>query len=157
MTEKPLSLKPLLISFALAILLTLLPMPALFNWMKPLWVMMVLLYWIIALDYRVGIYTAFCLGILLDIFGGSLIGMHALPLIMVSYLAEKLQRPLRLSPILQKSLAMGCFAFIYLLCIYLILGLTDNLPKASVLFWSPIITTAIIYPWIDFILRKYHE
>jgi rod shape-determining protein MreD len=43
-----------LMTLLIALLLSILPLPDFANWARPLWVMMVLCYWTIALEYRIG-------------------------------------------------------------------------------------------------------
>ena len=52
-------------SFMVAIILTLLPMPDWTVWLRPAWVLMVLIYWTMVLPYRVNVGTAWCVGIVL--------------------------------------------------------------------------------------------
>ena len=141
-----------LMTLLIALLLSILPLPSFANWVRPLWVRMVLCYWTIALEYRIGMGLTFSSGILLDILGGSLLGEHAFALCLIIFVTEKLQRQIRLAPIGQQSIIMGVLSFVYLLMIYLFQGMTGHAP-ASFLFWLPMITTGLFWPWVFILLR----
>jgi rod shape-determining protein MreD len=135
-----------------AVVLTILPLPDWASWARPLWVLLVLIYWVLALDNRVGVGVAWLLGILQDILGGTLFGEHALAMAIVIYIVAKLQRQIRVAPLMQQALIIFALSAIYLAIIYLLLGLTHRLP-ASIMFWWPVLTSALIWPWLFIILR----
>ena len=66
--------------FVVALVMELAPWPAGFQAFKPSWLILVLLYWTLALPDRVSIGLAFLLGVLWDIVLGSILGVHALVL-----------------------------------------------------------------------------
>ena len=80
------------LSFFLALVLTILPVPQWVMVFYPQWLLLVLLYWIIALPHRIGLVVAWCLGILLDGLYGTVLGEHALAFTVIAYIAEKLYR-----------------------------------------------------------------
>ena len=73
------------LSFFIALVFSIISLPAFvpvdFGYLRPHWVALVLIYWVIALPYRIGIAVAWVLGVILDILLGSLIGQHAIALI----------------------------------------------------------------------------
>ena len=60
-------------------------LPVELGYLRPQWVALVLIYWVIALPFRVGIVVAWVAGIALDVLLSSLLGQHALALIIVAY------------------------------------------------------------------------
>lgn len=73
-------------SFCIAILLqTILCIPQIWN-IYPSWVLILLMYWIMMSPCQVNIGTGFTLGLILDIILGSILGIHALSLSILSYL-----------------------------------------------------------------------
>ena len=64
------------ISFVLALILGLLPMPAWFENARPEWVALVLIFWVIAMPQRINVGIAWMLGLLLDGFNDTLLGEH---------------------------------------------------------------------------------
>lgn len=142
----------IVVSLFIAVVLTILPLPDWAAWARPLWVLMVLIYWVLALDSRVGVGVAWLMGILLDILGGTLFGEHALAMVVVIYIVAKLQRQIRIAPLMQQALLIFILSTIYLSIIYLCLGLTNRLPS-SFLYWLPVFITALLWPWLFIILR----
>ncbi|MDO4877837.1 MAG: rod shape-determining protein MreD [Neisseria sp.] len=79
-------------SFAVALLIDLMPFPVeSYAWL-PEWTAMMLLYWTINRPQTVGIITAFSCGILLDIGITSLLGLHALSYMLMTFFIHKYQR-----------------------------------------------------------------
>ena len=75
----------IVLSFFLAYLLAIVPFPEWAMNYRPEWVPMVLIYWVMALPYRVGIGSAWCAGLILDILKGSVLGLNAIGLVIVAY------------------------------------------------------------------------
>ena len=51
---------------------------------RPEWVPMVLIYWVMALPYRIGIGSAWIVGLVLDILEGSILGLNAMALVIIA-------------------------------------------------------------------------
>ena len=81
--------------FVVALIMELAPWPAGFQAFKPSWLVLVLLYWTLALPDRVSIGWAFLLGLLWDIVLGSILGVHALVLSVAFYFISKYYLMLR--------------------------------------------------------------
>ena len=75
------------ISFLLAFIVSMLPLPATLNLLRPVFVLLVLIYWVIALPHRYGIVTAFLVGLALDVMTGKMLGMNALLMSVIAYLS----------------------------------------------------------------------
>jgi len=143
----------ILISLIIAMALTILPLPESVASYRPEWVALVLLYWIMALPHRIGINTAWLLGICLDVLKGALLGQHALALTVVAFLMLSLSLRIRVYPFWQQSVMLGILLFIYhslLLWIYDMTG-TVELTWA---YWSPVLLGALLWPWIFIMLRN---
>lgn len=146
----------ILVSFFAAMILTLVTVPNDLPWqfgfLRPDWVLLVLIYWVIALPHRVGVLTAWILGLTMDVLLGSLLGQHALIYLLVTYIAENLYQRLRMFAVWQQSMVV--FALIglaHLLSFWLerLVGSRD---------WSwwlilPAVMSAFIWPWMFLLLR----
>ena len=64
--------------FIVAFVLEIMPWPNDFQGYRPTWVVLVLLYWALALPDKVSVGTAFVVGIIWDLVVGSILGIHAL-------------------------------------------------------------------------------
>ena len=74
------------LTFFLAYFLAIVPFPDWAMDYRPEWVPLVLIYWVMALPYRVGIGWAWLAGIILDILEGSTLGLNAMALVIICLL-----------------------------------------------------------------------
>ncbi|MDQ3494932.1 MAG: rod shape-determining protein MreD [Pseudomonadota bacterium] len=95
------------VSFLLALLLGLLPLPAVLQPLRPYWLALVLAFWVLEDDARVGLGAAFGLGLVADLAFGGLLGEQALRLVVMTFILQRFRTQLRFFPLLQQSLAIG--------------------------------------------------
>ena len=140
------------ISVLIAFLLTALPLPASVNNWRPAWVAMVLIYWCMALPGRIGIGIAWCLGLLLDVQQGALLGQNALGLALIAYFVIQIHKRFRLFPLVQQSCLIGFMIIFYLLIASWVSGIM-GIPPQSWTYWMPAFMSMILWPWLFVILR----
>jgi rod shape-determining protein MreD len=140
------------ITFLVAIILTLLPMPEWTVWLRPAWVLMVLIYWAMVLPYRVNIGTAWVIGIFLDVLNGTLLGEHAFALTVVMYFVVRSYSQLRMFPLLQQGLCIFLFVLAYQFIIFCLQGFMGELPQ-TLLYWLPSISSMLLWPWVYTLMR----
>jgi rod shape-determining protein MreD len=143
-------------TFLVAIVLTLLPMPEWSVWFRPAWVMMVLIYWTMMAPHRVNVGTAWIVGLILDVLNGTLLGEHALVFTMVSYVVIRMHKQLRMYSILQQALWVCGLGFFYEVVIYCIQGFIGALPNTW-LYWMSCFTSMLLWPWVFVVLRDYQR
>src|SRR5579885_2555535 len=103
----------IIVTLFIALVLALLPMPEWTIWLRPAWVLMVLIYWSITVPGRVGVGTAWVMGIIMDVLNDTLLGEHALAYTMVIYFVSRMHIRLRMYPLLQQGLSIWAFVFLY--------------------------------------------
>jgi rod shape-determining protein MreD len=140
------------LSFLIAFILTLLPMPSWTVWLRPAWVLMILIYWTIAAPLRVNVGVACVTGIFLDVLEGTLLGEHALALIVVIYLVTRMYSRLRMFLLLQQGMIIFFLVLLYQFILFCIQGFLGTLPT-SWLYWSCSLTSALLWPWVCSMLR----
>lgn len=94
-------------SIVLALLLTLLPLPAPLGPLKPFWLGLVVIYWALEAPERMGLGRAFALGLAGDLLSGGLLGEQSLRLVAIAFIVLRLRSRLRFFPMLQQSLAVA--------------------------------------------------
>ena len=73
-------------TFVVALLLSVMPMPAMLELGRPMWLAMVLAYWVMALPHRVGLLTAWVAGLAIDVLYGQIFGQHALVMTLIAWM-----------------------------------------------------------------------
>jgi rod shape-determining protein MreD len=139
-------------SFLVALLLAIYPLPAEMAWARPEWVALVLVYWTVALPERIGLWTAFVVGILVDGFEGNLIGQSAFSLSVVTYTVLLTYQRLRMFAAWQQAF----FVFILIGVHQLLVNWVQSLLGVStgnLKFLLPAVTSALIWPWLMIFLR----
>lgn len=140
------------VSLLLALLLSVSPMPQFLEVGRPLWLALVLSYWALLLPHRVGMATAWCLGMVEDVLYGTLLGQNALILTLITFLVLSLQRRLRMFPMWQQSLVLlVVFGLAQLVQLWLN-ALAGGRPH-TLEFVLPALISALLWPWVFAILR----
>src|SRR3990167_1046981 len=91
------------LTLVIAAILGVVPMPAWLEFWRPEWVALVLIYWVIALPHKVGLLAAWVAGFFLDVLEGSLLGLNAMALTLIAYVALSLYQRMRMFTPLQQS------------------------------------------------------
>ena len=80
------------VSLLLAMALVLVPLPASapfeLNYLRPDWIALVLIYWILAVPEKVGVPAAFFLSLITDLVVGTPFGFHGLSFVILAALAK---------------------------------------------------------------------
>ncbi len=140
------------LSFLLALMLSALPLPEDLQWWRPEWVVLVLLYWIVAIPERVGLGSAWIMGILLDLLEGSLLGLNALSLTLVAYIMLLLYRRVRMFSWLQQAVFVFMLVAIYQIVSHWIKGILGGSTQ-TLMFLMPAFISAMLWPWLFVLLR----
>ena len=142
----------ILLTFLIAYVLAVLPLPAWLIWARPEWVALALVYWTIALPHRVGIATGMFLGLGLDVIEGALLGQNALALIAVAVLSLVLYQRLRVYSLWQQASVVFVLVGINQLICQWVQNL-QGMGAGSLLFLLPAVTSALLWPVALHVLR----
>ncbi|MDH5192046.1 MAG: rod shape-determining protein MreD [Gammaproteobacteria bacterium] len=140
-------------TFFLAMVLMLIPLPEWARIYQPQWAALVLIYWCLALPERVGVGTAWVLGLMLDVLTGTLLGQHALGLSIVAYLTLKMYQRLRVFPMWQQALSIMVLVAMQQMVSLWVLGIIDT-PPDTWTYWISSITSLLLWPWVYLFLRN---
>ena len=140
------------LTFIVALMLTMLPLPDWAMFLRPEWATMVLIYWCMALPQRVGVAVGWCVGLLLDVIHGAVLGQYALALSLVAYITLSLHQRLRIYPLAQQALVILMLLLLQQLLVIWIKGFLGQSPE-SLQYWLPSFTSMLLWPWMFLILR----
>ncbi|GAB3745284.1 rod shape-determining protein MreD [Lysobacter olei] len=139
------------VSVVVALLLGLLPLPAMLQPLRPYWLALVLAYWLIEEPDRVGLGVAFGVGLVADLAFGTVLGEQALRLVVMGFILQRFRARLRFFPISQQALAIGGLLFndrIVTAAIHMALGLKP----LSGLFWLAPVAGMLLWPLVFLVL-----
>ena len=137
----------LLISFVAALVLAIVPLPAALAAYRPDWVPLVLIFWGLMAPERIGLLTAFAMGLALDTLSGALLGQHALAMVTVVYLSVRFHLLIRVFPVWQ----LGMTVFLLLVIYEFMLFWIDGVAGRSVPIierWAPVVSGALVWPLV---------
>lgn len=120
--------------------------------LNPDWIVLVLIYWSIALPERFGVFSAWWIGLLTDVLTGRLLGQHALIYALICYFSINEHRRLRQFPMLQQCL----FVFFCLLGAQSIIFGMESMQagnRLSLSFWYPVLSGTLVWPLVFVVLR----
>ncbi len=143
------------ISFLAAFLLTVLPLPLAVEAWRPLWMVVMVIFWCLLTPNQVGVWVAFGVGVLLDTMLGTLLGQHALLLTVVAYLVYCLRHQLALRPYLQ-LLLLPLILFAYQLLEMLLEGIYSSwlLVSISAFEWRVVIASMLLWLLLTALLKR---
>lgn len=143
----------ILLTFFLAMALTIVPMSGWTMWLRPMWIPMVLISWIMLKPQWVHIGFAFFIGLIMDILLGTILGEHALLLSLVCYLIVTLQKKIVLIPLNQKLIAVCWVLFCYQMTQLMVQASIGQLP-GTWLYWLPLFSSALCWPLVHLFIEQ---
>jgi len=129
-----------------------LPLPDWAQTYRPHWVALILIYWSMALPQRVGLWSAFFIGLLVDTAQGTLLGQHALALVIIVYINMNFYQRVRVLSLAQQAI----YVFVLLAMIQVVVAWVEGImgrPVPILAFFSAPFIGMLIWPWVFVILR----
>lgn len=144
-----------LVSFIFAFVLQTLPIPPAWQGLRPAWLVLMLLYWIMLNPEKINIGVAFLVGLGWDYVTSSRLGMHGFALVIVAYIACIYHQTFRnLSSVLQ-----GCFVAVLVFGVNLCIFLLEYVVYHTYFYWQSIIgaiITGILWPWFQLFSHRFN-
>jgi len=140
------------ITFFVAFYLAAIPMGR-FEMLRPDWVGMMIVFWVLVIPERFGIFVAFSIGLFYDTLVGTVLGLYGLVFAVLAYTVLLLYARLKMYPLGQQAMV-----------VFLILGVTHlvsqwlkvalmNVVSGEIHIW-PALTSALIWPWVYGLVRS---
>jgi rod shape-determining protein MreD len=140
--------RPLLyLSALIALVLTALPLPWRLDWLRPDFLLLVVIWFAIMAPRAGGLLFAWVAGLALDAFHGVLLGEHAFAFVVVAYLVHRFHLRVRMFTIGQQALTVLALLAIYQFLLWWIDGITHH-PLSNWARWLPVFTGALL--WLPF-------
>jgi rod shape-determining protein MreD len=141
------------LTITLALLLSVLPLPEALSPFKPYWVAMVVIYWSLETHDIIGLGLAFLIGLLLDVVSGSLMGLHALSLVIMVFLVQRFRSRLRFFPPWQQALSvLGLLVNDRIILIWVTTLMGEASPTWR--YWLPPLVAMVLWPWLFLLLDR---
>lgn len=140
------------VTLLVALLLNLLALPGFLQTLRPDFIGLTLIYWVVYHPRRVGFLPAWLLGLAMDVADGSLFGQHALAYAGLMYLAILLHRRIVMFGMRQQVLhvlAILAGAQVIMLLVRLVAG--SDFPGP--LYFAPSIVGGILWPGMFNLIR----
>lgn len=136
------------ITLCIAFILTILPLSGWILWIRPQWVLLILFFWVVNTDGKIGLGTTFVAGIFLDLLTGTLLGQHSIIFCLLIYIMLKINPRFRFFPLYQQTIIV---LFLVWLNLVLNMGLMNFTGKYidSSLYWLSAFLTALIWPFLS--------
>jgi rod shape-determining protein MreD len=143
-------------SYVLALILTIWPLPLWAEAFRPAWVPLVTIYWCLWLPERVGVIVAFLAGLLVDTLSGTLLGEHALALVLVAWAALWMHLQVRVFPWWQQCVVVALILALNAFVLFWVDGMLGYRLGAGMRM-MPILISAAIWPWVLQVLNRAHQ
>ena len=140
----------------IALILTVLPLPSYLALVRPMFLVLTVLYWSIASPRAGGITLGFFSGLMLDVFQGPVLGEHALALSIITFVAVREHQKIRSKPAFQQSLIVFAVLLAYESLLFFIDGWTHH-PLTNPLRWAHTLTGAIFWAPVAAVLNATND
>ena len=149
---RPSSIRYVLFTLLLALLLNLLPWSGLTKQLWPDFIALLLLYWVIHQPREIGLGAAWFLGLLMDIADGVLFGQHALAYTLMIFMAQILRPRIQMFSFWQQALYIFGLLLISLV-IMLVTRLAFGAAFPGPLYFGSSILGALLWPSLSMVMR----
>ncbi len=140
----------------IGIVLQIIPMPPPIDLYRPDWLLLILLYWAMALPNRVSVGIAGIAGLVLDILYGTALGVNSFALAIPIYLVSANYQRLRNYSMLQQAVMILVLSSLYHMIVYWLQYLITGIEFNWMFLW-PALTSIVFWPWLFWLLRKFRR
>lgn len=138
----------IVVSVVLGMLAAIYPLPDSLAWGRPDWLLLVLMFWLLAVPEYLGIVLCWLCGLVQDILLGVVIGQNAFSLAVIAYIVQVSYQQLRMFSVRKQAALIGLLELFRIL----VDQWAQNINGVSHTHWLvflPILTTALMW----FLLR----
>jgi len=143
----------MLISFLIALALTMLPLAEEWKLWRPEWIPMTLIHWGLLMPKKSSLILAWFLGLLVDALYGSILGQHAFGYTLIVFMTLRLRPRILTDSFLHQLFLLILVLGTYLLINLWILGISGNTPEPWV-YWTPVLSSVLVWPFYHYFLTR---
>lgn len=147
MSQSSVNWLAVVLSFSAASVLELLVMPQMLLAFRPEWVALTLIYWLLRHPERVGLFSAFVVGLLMDVLSSTYLGVHAISCCIVSYLVLTLHQRLKMFPLIQQSMVIFFIVGVLLMIVMTIRGALSSV-DSNLSYLAAAFSSALVWPFV---------
>lgn len=136
---------PVIVSFVLGLMLTMMPLPAAAEPFRPDWLALLAIFWAMQLPRTWSVGSAWIIGIVLDVAQGTLLGQHALALCSIVFITVRFHLLMRVFPVPQLTASVFPLLALYQFLLFWINGVA-GVDAPPVAYWGPVVSGTIIWP-----------
>ena len=141
----------IMISTLATLMLTIVPLPQVLQFVRPDWLLLLVIYWSLNAPMLAGQTYAFLCGLLVDTLQGTLLGQHALAFVLIATLTQHFQLRVRVFPLLQQAMVVLLFGWLYQFVLFWTDGII-GLAETTWWRWLPALIGALVWPLLVAVL-----
>jgi len=140
-------------TFVLALFLTVFPVGAALSWLRPEFITLLVIYWVLVMPLQLSLLRLWLLGCAVDLLVGSMLGQHALALMVVSYVCMLSYQRVRRYALWQQSAFVFLIVGLQQLVSNWVHSLSGSTPP-SLVFLMPALASALVWPFLYLYLNR---
>jgi len=137
----------LLLSVLIALILEVVSLPATVSFLRPEWLVLTLVYWLLRHPEAIGIASGVIAGVFMDVLSGTYFGIHVLSLSLICYLVLIMHQRLKMFPVAQQAVVLFFITGIHLMVVYTMRSLLSYADSGLDYLWQAL-ASALLWPFI---------
>jgi rod shape-determining protein MreD len=135
------------VSFLLAAILEVIALPDQVGFLRPEWLLLTLIYWLLRHPEKIGMSTSLLLGLVMDAISGTYLGIHMLSMSLSCYLVLTMHKRMVMFPVVQQSLVIFFIVGIQLMVVYLLTSALSIGDSGLDYLWQAL-SSALLWPFV---------
>ena len=142
---------PVIITLVVGLMLSIMPLPGLFETLRPNWLALLVIFWAMQLPRAWSVGTAWIIGIVLDVAYGTLLGQHAVALCVIAFVTVRFHLLMRVFPLSQLTATVFALLALNQFILFWINGVA-SVTAPAISYWGPVVTGTLIWPFFHLFL-----
>lgn len=135
-------------------LIMIVPMTDWLSALRPFFLALILIFWILETPQKIGLGRVFCIGLVLDLFSFSILGEHALRLLIICGVVHQFRNQFRFYPLWQQSLLIMLMLYVDQFVLWMIRYL-QGMSVPIIETWASPLVAFLIWPWLYIVLDNW--